>query len=195
MDSERTANLHSYAVIRRYVLDNARFHKHAEMTVRMDCDASGRKQFKVLSESGTALIRNKVFRRLLETEQDGARAENRHETRITPQNYDFRLVGTETLEGRFSYVLDAAPKKPNKLLFRGRVWVDAEDAAVVRIEGSPAQNPSFWTTKVHFVHRFQKHGPFWLAASNHSETEVRIFGTTELKIEYSDYEVNPSAGQ
>ncbi len=37
------------------------------------------------------------------------------------------------------------PQTNNKLLFRGRIWVDAEDFAVVRIEAVPAKNPSFWT--------------------------------------------------
>jgi hypothetical protein len=99
----------------------------------------------------------------------------------------------EAANGRPCYLLDAIPRTKNKYLFRGRVWVDAEDAAVTRVEGSPAQSPSFWTASVHFVHQYEKVGPYWLAASNVSQTEVRIFGSTELKVEYSDYVVNAGA--
>ena len=60
---------------------------------------------------------------------------------------------------------------------------------MARIDASPAQNPSFWTTKVHFVHQYEKVGPYWLAASNVSETEVRVFGTTDLKIDYFNYSI------
>jgi hypothetical protein len=111
----------------------------------------------------------------------------------TPDNYNFRLVGMDTANGRPCYLLDATPRTKNKYLFRGRVWVDAEDAAVSRIEGRPAENPSLWTASVHFVHQYKKVGPYWLAASNISQTEVRIFGSTELKVEYSDYVINAGA--
>ena len=70
---------------------------------------------------------------------------------------------------------------------RGRIWVHQEDFAIVRMEGSPAKNPSFWTRKVEFTRRYQKHGPFWLTASIESESEVLIAGKSSLKIEYSDY--------
>ena len=126
-------------------------------------------------------------------EQENAQGAAHKETRINPDNYDFRLIGMETANGRASYVLDAVPKTKNRYVFRGRVWVDAEDAAVARIEGSPAQTPSFWTTSIHTVHQYKKVGPYWLAASNISQTEVRIFGSTELKIEYSDYVINAGA--
>jgi hypothetical protein len=127
-----------------------------------------------------------VFRKLLQAEVEGADQNGNH---IVPANYNFRLVGTEKQNDRPCYVLEAEPKTKNKYLFRGRIWVDAEDAAVARIDASPAQNPSFWTTKVHFVHQYEKVGPYWLAAANVTETEVRVFGTTDLKIDYFNYSI------
>jgi outer membrane lipoprotein-sorting protein len=190
MDAWRTATLQSYTVMRRYVLDNNRFHKHAEMEVRMKYTYPGRKKFEVISEKGSGAVRKRVFRRMIEAEIEGAQDQARNQTRIIPANYEFRLVGTEVEDGQPCYVLEANPKTDNTLLFRGKVWVDAKDFAVVRIEGSPAKNPSFWTRKIHFVHRYQKVGPFWLPASNRSKTDVLIFGPTELVVEYLDYRVN-----
>ncbi len=37
------------------------------------------------------------------------------------------------------YVLNLLPKTKNKYLYRGKIWVDAKDFAVVRIEGEPAK--------------------------------------------------------
>jgi len=68
--------------------------------------------------------------------------------------------------------------------------VDAEDFAMVRAEGNPAKNPSFWTKSVHFVHTYQKSGAFWFPLATESETEARLFGTTDLTIEYFDYKPN-----
>ncbi len=192
MDAWRTATLQNYTVLRRYVLDNSRFRKHAEMEVRMKYTYPGRKEFEVLSEKGSGAVRKRVFRRMIEAEIEGAQDQARNQTRISPANYEFRLAGTEVEDGRSCYVLEARPKTDNTLLFRGRIWVDAKDFAVVRIEGSPAKNPSFWTRKIHFVHRYQKVGPFWLPASNRSRTDVLIFGLTEVAVEYLDYRVNQS---
>lgn len=189
MDLSRAATLQRYTAMRRYVLNNERFHTHAEMTVRMTYTAPGKKEFEVVSESGSVWIRKHVFWKLLQAEKDGTRADARNQTRITPENYDFKLLTAEKQNGRPCYVFDVVPKRNNKYLFRGRVWVDTEDAAVARIEGSPAQKPSFWTTSVHFVHRYEKFGPYWLATSNVSETEVRLFGRTDLKVDYFDYSI------
>ncbi len=190
MNKVRAASLKGSTVTQHYVLDNSRSHRHAELTARMTFTAPDKKQFVVLSETGSGWIRNHVFRKLLQAEVEGAH----RETQITPDNYHFEFLGTKMLDGRFAYLLEVTPKTKSKLLFRGCVWVDAEDAAVARIEASPAQNPSFWTTKVHFVHRNQKHGPYWLAASNVSQTEVRIFGPTEVKVEYFDYDIKSAEG-
>lgn len=195
MDQQRLAALQNYTATRRYVLDNKRFKKHAEMVVRMTYTAPGRKHFEVLSESGSSWIRNHVLRKMLEAELESSDDAQRNQTRITPQNYEFRSVGFESQQGRTFHVLEVKPRTPNKYLFQGRVWLDTEDAAVARIEGSPAQPPSFWTREIRFVHRYDKHGQFWLPTSNHSETQVRVFGTTTVHIDYFDYQINRPANQ
>jgi len=60
-----------------------------------------------------------------------------------------------------------------------------------RIEGQPARNPSFWIRSVHFVHTYEKVGPFWFASATRTKSEIRIFGSSELTIENSDYTLNP----
>jgi hypothetical protein len=128
-----------------------------------------------------------VIRKMLDAEHEASARAEREETRITPRNYDFVLVGTEVTDGRSSYVLDISPKTNNRFLVRGRIWVDAEDYAITRIEGTPAKNPSFWTPKIQVVHRYEKVGAFWLPVLNQSRAQVRIFGPTEVTIEYFGY--------
>ena len=102
------------------------------------------------------------------------------------------MVGEESINERPAYVIEIAPRTQNKYLIKGRIWVDAEDYAITRIEGMPAKNPSFWTKSVHFVHTYRKSGPFWFPATDRSETDARIIGTTELTIEYFDYDTATS---
>lgn len=195
-DRATISKLRDYTSIRLYRLANQRFGKRADMTVRFHFQYPGLKKFEVLNEHGSGAIRSRVFRRMLASEVEASRDDLRDATQITPNNYSFRLVGSEDLDGRRSYVLEASPRTKNTYLFRGRIWVDAEDYAIAKIEGSPAQNPSFWIRRTAFVHRYAKFGPFWLAVSNRSETDVLVFGRTDVRIDYSDYRINqePASG-
>ena len=86
-------------------------------------------------------------------------------------------------------MLSLQPKGNSKYLYRGKIWVDAKDFAVVRIEGQPNRNPSMWITRTDFAHEYRKVDGFWLPAKNHTETSVRFGGKSTLSIEYQDYKV------
>lgn len=195
VDRVTTPKLRDYTSLRKYRLENNRVGKRADMTVRLHFHYPGNKQFEVLEEHGSSIIRNRVLRRMLASEVEASGDALRDATQITPANYSFRLAGTEDLDGRKSYILEATPKSKNTYLFRGRIWVDAEDYAIAKLEGSPAQNPSFWIRRTVFVHRYAKFGPFWLAVSNHSETDALVFGRTDVQIDYFDYRINEDSGK
>ena len=159
------------------------------MVVRADYQAPNKKQFTILSESGSGTVREKVFKKLLEAEQESLREENQQHSAITLENYTFKLSDYQKTNTDEFYVLAAQPRSKNKFLFRGRIWVDAKDFAITRVEGQPAVNPSFWTLKTDFKRRYEQLGDFWLPESTQSETKVRIFGTAILTINYSDYQI------
>lgn len=189
-DQGRTASLRDYSSLRRYALENKRFRTTAQITVRMMYRYPGDKSFEVLSEQGSSAVRKHVLRKILDAELEAAAREARTDTRILPTNYTFTLAGSAAERGRPCYLLDITPKTRNRFLIRGRIWVDAEDFAIVRIEGSPAQNPSFWVRSTAFVHRYEKFGDYWLPVSNQSNSEARVFGPTKVTVEYSGYQIN-----
>lgn len=190
-EQARQQAFQGYTSTRSYVIENPRFHVRATMRVELTVDASGRKHFRVLERTGPSTIHKMVFQRMLDTE---ARASMQQETtRVSPDNYSFRLAGAGTANGRDCFILEATPKTSNPLLFRGKVWVDSVEYAVVRVQGSPAQNPSFWIRKASFEHIYKKNGQLWLAASNRSETEVKMFGRTTVQIDYGDYTLSDSS--
>jgi len=186
-DFQRQVSIEGYAGMRRYVLDNQKLHKRAEMLVQVQGDPDGTKHFEVVSEEGWKAAHKHVLRKMLESESETSHPEARAKTRINPDNYDFKIAGTEVIDGRTAYVLEVSPKRKEKYLFRGRIWVDAEDYALARAEGQPAKNPSFWTKSTHFVQIYQKSGLLWFPLSTQSVTEAHIFGTTDVNIEYFDY--------
>jgi hypothetical protein len=188
-DAQRQSQMMGYKAVRHYSAVNKK--RHADMLVQVTCGSDGAKQFDVLSEEGSGSIRKHVFRKLLSEETEASRRGTRKGTRITPANYDFQVIGRETLWTGPAYVLQVSPKAENKYLIKGKIWVDANDYSIVRIEGQPARNPSFWVRSVHFVHTYQKVGPFWFASSTHTTSEIRIFGEAELTIENSGYTLIP----
>jgi len=194
-DNERLTALAGYSGTRHYRFDNKKYNKHAEMTVRMFCGTDGVKTFEVLAESGSGFVRNHVIRKMIEAEEESSQKGEHKETRIIPENYDFRLAGREVSDGRDSYVLEVNPKKPSKFSIRGRIWVDTEDFAIARIEGQPAKNPSIWIRSVEVVQRYGRNGQFWLPALNRSVAQARVFGATEVVIEYSDYKTKVRQAQ
>ena len=190
MNAHRADALESYSSIRSYHLEcHCLSHKTADMVVRAEYEAPNKKVFTIVSESGSGTVRSRVFKKLLEAEQESMREENQQRSAITPQNYTFQLTDYQKISGNEFYVLEAQPLSKNKFLFRGRIWVDAKDFAVTQVEGEPAVNPSWWTVKTDFTRSYQKIGSFWLPESNDSETKVRILGTAVLTIKYGEYQI------
>jgi len=193
MNELRAKALESYSSVRSYRLEcHCLSHKKADMVVRTEYHAPDKKSFTIVSEEGSGTVRSKVFKKLLEAEQESMREENQQRSAINSDNYTFKVVDYQKAQENELYVLEAEPKTKNKFLFRGKIWVDGKDFAITQIEGETAVNPSWWTLRTDFKRRYQKVGDFWLPESNESETKVRILGTANLCIEYGQYEITRS---
>lgn len=191
-DAQRRSLLRGYTSLRHYTVENTRFHVKATMRVRLEVDADGAKKFTILDTTGPGPVRKLVFQRMLNTEAKASAKGDQAANRISPDNYSFKFVEATTLNGRPSYILEAEPKSTNPNLFRGRVWIDAEDFAVTRLEGAPAQKPSVWVIQTRFVHEYAKFGSQWLATRNRSDSDIRLFGRSTTEILYSDYVFPPA---
>lgn len=184
-DYARQSKLGSYCWTSRYVLDNK--DRHAEMQVRWTRYSDGTKRFELIYERGDGGVRDHVFHKLLESEVEASQPALQRRNRLNSDNYSFRLTGSEEINGRPAYILEIEPKAEAKYLTTGRIWVDAADYAVVQVEGRPSKKPSFWTNNVTFLQTFEKTGDFWVAASNRSVTDAKLFGRADLVIKHFDY--------
>jgi outer membrane lipoprotein-sorting protein len=190
-NAQRAAALRQFNGTRIYRMRYTGFpsDREAEMVVNVTYRAPDTKIFSVVSQNGSKLIQDRVFKKLLEGEQEAANEENRKNTALTSDNYEFTSAGYESTPDGNLYVLNLLPRTKNKFLYRGKIWVDAKDFAVVRIEGEPARNPSFWIKKTEVRHRYVKVNDFWLPAENHTESVIRLGGRAILSIEYKDYKI------
>jgi hypothetical protein len=187
-NQERAAALQHYVGKRSYRLEYHGFPASTEATmdVEVNFDAPASKHFTIVNATGSKLIQSRVFHRLLESEEQAGDASNRKHTELGPDNYTFTLAGVEGT----NYVLTVEPKEETRFLYRGKIWIDAHDFAVTRIEAQPARNPSFWTTRSLIQHTYQKvDNGFYLPKENKTVTNVRLGGVATLTIEYQSYQV------
>lgn len=188
---ERARGLGGYRGTRVYRLQYHGFpgSRSAEMTVDVTYRSPGTKEFSVRSETGSRFLIEKVFQRMLQSEKDALSEENQAQVALNNDNYGFTLWGCEKLPTGPSYILSVEPRSNNKLLYRGRIWVDAEDFAVARIDAVPAKNPSFWTKETKIEQVYGKTGNFWLPISNRSSSVIRLGGHADFTIDYRDYRI------
>jgi hypothetical protein len=186
-------DLKHFTALRHYVVEYKGY--SADIVGRMDVeanyDAAQGMSFRIVSQSGSKLLCEKVLKRAVDSEQEASR--NRRLTELTPANYKFQMMGNETIDGRPAYILNVEPLSDGKFLYRGKIWVDAVDFQVVKMETEPAKNPSFFISRtlIHYTSALA-HG-FWLPQKIRSETKVRIGGTAVLTIDYGNYQVESSA--
>ncbi len=194
-DKQRAASLQQFTGQRVYHMHYRGFagNYSAQMVVNVTYRAPNRKEFAVVSQSGSTFIINHVFKRLLQSEQEFLNDHNRQQDALNTENYTFSSAGYEATPNGGEYVLTLSPRKKNKFLYQGKIWVDASDFAVVRIEAEPCENPSLWIKRTQIEHNYMKVSGFWLPSSDHTQSEMRLGGSADLSIEYSNYRITAAA--
>ena len=195
MNLRRLQALRAYESTRTYRVEYHGFGgaRSAEMAVKLKYSAPRSKEFTIESTSGSKLLIDRVLKKLLEAEMEASDEEAQRRSALNRDNYDFKLAGFEDTPSGAMYVLTVEPKTKEKFLYRGRIWVDAKDFAVTRLEAEPAKNPSFWTKKSEIEQRYSKVNDFWLPERNHSLSSIRFGGRADLTIEYNDYQITSAA--
>lgn len=191
-DQERAQSLLSAESTRVYRLVYTGFpgDREAEMTVHALYSSPSDKQFDIISETGSRAILDHVFKKLLEDEREAAKPGVRDRMLLNRENYDFRLIGYQASDRGWQYVLEVMPRSKNKYAYRGKIWVDASDFAVTRIDAEPVQSPSFWTKRSEIHHQYVRIQGFWVPAHNESVSYIRMGGRATLTIDYKDYRLN-----
>ena len=117
-----------------------------------------------------------LVRRMLKSEVEIAK--DYASTDFSPENYDFRFILEEITGGQRRYVLELLPKRKDKNLLQGKIWVDAGTYLPQRIEGEPVKTPSWWLRRLHIELGFGEVGGMWLQTALEATATVRILGHT-----------------
>jgi hypothetical protein len=141
--------------------------------------------FQQTSGSGLGI---RIVGRMLERE--AAIALNYRSTDLSPDNYDFRFLREEDVSGQRCYVLELFPKRKDKNLVRGSIWVDARTYLLHRTEGEPAKSPSWWVRDVRMVFLYGDVGGMWLQTSSEATGNVRLLGQHTMVSRDLNYKMN-----
>lgn len=131
----------------------------------------------------------KIVRRILASE--AKKANEYASTDISQENYGFRLLReeVEVETGHRCYVLELLPKRKDKHLIRGNIWVDANTYLLHRVEGELAKSLSWWVRGVHLVVHYSDVGGMWLQTASEATANVRVVGPHTLVSRNVRYEI------
>jgi hypothetical protein len=142
-----------------------------------------------IEESSGARLGEKAVRRILQSEAEAAKDYNA--TDYSPANYDFRFLYEEQdVNGQRSYVLLMLPKREDKNLLRGKIWVDADSYRVRRVEGEPAKPTSWWVRDVQIVLLYSDVDGMWLQTGMEATARVRILGPHRMLSNDVKYDIS-----
>ncbi|HEX4758926.1 MAG TPA: hypothetical protein VH308_13125 [Terracidiphilus sp.] len=191
MAHEQAHNRHlkHYQALRHYQAQYRGFptNLEARMDVEVSFDSASGKRLQIVSQSGSKFLLEKVLKRAVDSETESS--QQKASPTLTPANYRFQLLGSEVLGGRPAFILDVQPIMAGKFLVRGKIWVDAADFAIAKMETQPAKSPSFWLSRPLIHYTGAKTDGFWMPQKLVSETGVRIGGRAVLTIDYGNYQI------
>ena len=180
------AKVRAYTVKRNYQLLDKQEQPKAQLVANITVLPPNQKQYNIESSSGG--LGGKVLRDIVQKETEAPKEAQRKE--LSPENYDFQFVGTEQVDGRNCYVLSLNPRREEKDLIRGKIWVDAADYRIHRVEGNTVKSPSWWIRDIHILMLFASVDGMWLHTFTHAVADVRFKG--QYVMESRDLEYSPA---
>jgi hypothetical protein len=174
--------LRGYHAHRRFHASNPRFNMDSTLDVLTTFRWPHTLQSTVLRHEGSDFIREHVFEKILQAETD--LAEN-DEADIIPKNYDFAFAGREDCQGRPCWRLNIKPKRKDKYLLDGDIWVDMADYAISRVHGFPSKHVSIWVSRVEVDRRLCRIDGVWLTDRIESSSNIHLAGDVRLQIDYT----------
>lgn len=166
--------LKPYVVTRMYVLaGEEQDNKKSEVTAEVSFVPPNSKTYTIKGTDGSGLG-ERIVRRMLDGETQIVK--DYGATDYTTANYDFRLAGEDVLQGNRCYLIELGPKRKDKTLLRGNIWVDAQTYRIRRMEAEPAKSPSWWLRDVRVAFSYGEVDGMWLQTSSEFTSNVRVFG-------------------
>jgi Outer membrane lipoprotein-sorting protein len=186
--AENRAHFRPYSVTREYKLfGKDRVTTKSEVIADIAFVTPDLKKYVIQHADGNVMGET-IVRRVLDGEV--AVAKDARSSDISRDNYDFHFIREEEISARRCYVLELLPRRNEKNLLRGEVWVDANTYLLQRVEGQPAKGSSWWVRDVRIVLLYSDVGGMWLQTALEATGNVRIVGQSTIISSDMKYELN-----
>ena len=152
-----------------------------------EVDHAGGFRYQIVAEGGSGYIRSRVLRAALAGEQKMWMSGDSAKAALTRDNYIFeeRAPHADALA-----TLGVTPLRNDVLLVNGSVFVNPDDADLVRVEGKLSRTPSFWTRRVEVVRRYERINGVRVPVAIESIAQVLIAGRSTFKMTYEYEAIN-----
>ncbi len=186
--AENRAGFRPYIVTRDYVLlGKEKAETKSQVTADVAFVPPDSKKYTIEQTTGSGLG-GMIVRRMLASEAEVTK--NYAATDFSPENYGFRFIREEDVSGQRCYELELLPRRKDKYLLRGNVWVDAHTYLPRRFEGELAKDLSWWVRDVRVMFVYGKVSGMWLQTASEASAHVRIFGMSTLVSHDVRYKLN-----
>ena len=135
------------------------------------------KTFKITDAQGSPRGQ-KIVSAILEQEVLSAKESHRED--ISRSNYDFVFLREQDFGVVPEYVLHIIPKRKEKGLLLGDIWVDAKTYRIRQIIGVPLKTPSFWIKDLHITVQYAAVNGMWIPFSVDAIATIRFLGIYSL---------------
>lgn len=187
----RETNLLGYTVTEHYVVyrNHDEQHAAADMVVKTTYQRDAGKSFSIVSLQGSLLMR-KMLEEVLAEEKKMTQPANRSMAVIIPANYEMSVKGPAVVDGRKCIAVAIKPRKASPYLFDGTILVDAQNEAIVQLEGVAAKSPSFVSGPSQVFRQYSTIDGFAMATHARAVSNSSLLGQTIVKIDYTGYHLN-----
>jgi hypothetical protein len=121
-------------------------------------------KFKAITEKGTVLSPQEVMERHRRHKWQNPAAGRHFFGPHHRENYTYELMPPDTIRGLPTHVLRLIPRKREKHLVDGKIWLHGQNFEVVRLDFQPAQKPKF-VKELDMIIEFDEVPPgYWLPA-------------------------------
>jgi len=177
----------SYQIIREYRLSGSKDSKaDSQVVAEVNFKPPASEGYTIQRYSGSSRGQQLV-RSVLDHEVEVTSRNNKDHSAISRDNYTFSYVGEAMLDGQPCYVLGLKPKRADKDLILGHVWVDKHSFLIRQIQGDVEKTPSWWLKRVRITLVFADLEGTWVQKSMEAVADVRLVGTHTLTSRILDY--------
>jgi outer membrane lipoprotein-sorting protein len=189
----RLSAIAGYTVTEHYAVyrNSDKVHPVAERTVKTTYRSGIGKNYEIISDSGSELIRKLVLDAILDNEKRINTPPATDNSYIISKNYEMKLQpgGPQHVNGRDCYVLSISPREKAPNLIVGTLWVDTKDESIVQLEGTTSKSVSVFTGPTKVMRQYAMVDGFAEATHASGASTSFLFGLTVVTIDYSDYQI------